>query len=298
MARPFVGTEALRAGRVTRRTLVSRYDAVYRNVYVCKGTEMTASTRAVAAWLWSGRQATMAGLSAAALYGTRWIETGEPAELYRRNGKPVDGILIHRDELAGDETRLVAGIATTTPARTAFDLGRRGDRAQAVTRLDALAQATDVCAADVLPLVERHRGVRGLVQLREVLDLMDDGAESPQETRTRLLLVDAGLPRPKSQIVVVGDFVGRKHARIDMGYDEFKVGVEYEGAQHWTDPAVRANDIDRYAELAAQGWIIIRVSSDMLRYRPHTIVARTCEALRIRGAQWPVIARVLGDRVA
>lgn len=288
----------MRAGRVTRRTLVSRYDAVYRNVYVCKGTEMTASTRAVAAWLWSGRQATMAGLSAAALYGTRWIETGEPAELYRRNGKPVDGILIHRDELAGDETRLVAGIATTTPARTAFDLGRRGDRAQAVTRLDALAQATDVCAADVLPLVERHRGVRGLVQLREVLDLMDDGAESPQETRTRLLLVDAGLPRPKSQIVVVGDFVGRKHARIDMGYDEFKVGVEYEGAQHWTDPAVRANDIDRYAELAAQGWIIIRVSSDMLRYRPHTIVARTCEALRIRGAQWPVIARVLGDRVA
>lgn len=298
MSRPFLGTEALRAGSLTRRTLASRHDAVYRNVYLKKGTELTASTRAVAAWLWSGRQASMAGLSAAALYRTRWIEADEPAELYRRNGKPVDGILIHRDELADDETRLVGGIAVTTPARTAFDLGRRRGRVQAVVRLDALAQATSVRLTDIVPLVGRHPGARGLVQLREVLDLMDAGAESPQETRTRLVLVDAGLPRPQTQIVVPGNFLGRRHARIDMGYEEFKVGVEYEGAQHWTDPAVRANDIDRYAELAAQGWIIIRVSSDMLRWRPHVIVARTCQALRTRGVGWPVIARILGDGVA
>lgn len=295
---PFIGTEALRAGSLTRRTLTNRYDAIYRNVYLGKGIEMTASTRAIGAWLWSGRRATMAGLSAAALYGTRWIDGGEPAELYRRNGKPVKDILIHRDELADDETCLVNGISMTTPARTAFDLGRRAGRTEAVVRLDALAQAASVRAVDVLPLVRRHRGARGLVQLREVLDLMNVGAESPQETRTRLVLVDAGLPRPRTQIVVPGNFLGRRHARIDMGYEEFKVGVEYEGAQHWTDPAVRANDIDRYAELAAQGWLVVRVSSDMLRYRPHVIVARICEALRARGAQWPVMARFLGNRVA
>ncbi|MHC9297416.1 endonuclease domain-containing protein [Mycobacterium sp. LTG2003] len=298
MDRPILGTEALGAGSLTRRTLASRHDAIYRNVYLRKGTEMTAATRAVAAWLWSGRRATLAGLSAAALYGTRWIDGNEPAELYRRNGKPVDGILIHRDELADDETRVLAGIPATTPARTAFDLGRRHGRDWAVSRLDALGQATGVCAADVVPLLQRHRGARGLVQLREVLELMDGGAESPPESRTRLVLIDAGLPRPRTQIVVPGDFLGRRCARIDMGYEEFKVGVEYEGAQHWTDPAVRTNDIDRYAELAAQGWITIRVSSDILRHRPHVIVARTCEALQVRGAQWPVIARILGDRVA
>lgn len=298
MARPFLGTEALAAGSVSRRTLASRYDAIYRNVYLPKGAEMTATTRAVAAWLWSGRKATMAGLSAAALYGTQWIDEAEPAELYRRNGKPVDGILVHRDELLEEEVRSCGGIFVTTPARTTFDLGRRVDRDTAVVRADAVARVTGVRAADVAPLIDTHPGVRGLVQLREVLNLMDSGAESPQETRTRLVLIDAGLPKPQTQIVVRGNFGAGRSARIDMGYAEFKVGVEYEGAQHWTDPRVRANDIDRYAELAAQGWLIIRVSSDMLRLRPHVVVARTCEALRARGAEWPVIARFSDERVA
>lgn len=298
MDHPFLGTEALAAGTVTRRKLASRYEAVYRDVYLAKGAEMTAAKRAVAAWLWSGRQATLTGLSASASYGTQWIDPAAPAELYRRSGKPTTGILVHRDELYAEETGLVNRLPVTTPARTAFDLGRRPGRDEAVIQMDALSQATCVCAADIAPLLERHPGVRGLVQLREVLELMDGGAESPPETRTRLVLIDAGLPKPQTQIVVRGNFGARRSARIDMGYAQFKVGVEYEGAQHWTDPRVRANDIDRYAELAAQGWLIIRVSSDMLRYRPDVIVARVGAALQVRGAQWPVIARISEGRVA
>jgi hypothetical protein len=156
--------------------------------------------------------------------------------------------VIDRDKLSDDESRVVAGIGMTTPARTAFDLGRRDSRIPAVMRVDALANATGLTAADVAPLVKRHRGVRGLVQLRELLDLMDRGAESPQETRTRLVLVDAGLPRPRTQIVPCDDF-GEVFARIDMGYEDFKVGIEYDGAQHWTDPARRAFDIDRHAKV-------------------------------------------------
>src|SRR5882724_5840446 len=62
---PFIGTEALAIGTATRRTLRSRHDAIYRNAYMPKGEELTPATRAVAAWLWSDRQATVAGLSAA-----------------------------------------------------------------------------------------------------------------------------------------------------------------------------------------------------------------------------------------
>lgn len=296
--RPFIGAEALARGAVTRRTLRSQCEPVYRNVYVSKGVGLTAVTRAEAAWLWSGRQATTAGLSAAALYGTQWIDPRLPAELYRRNGKPVDGIVIHRDELFDDEAGLVRGIPATTPARTAFDLGRRGRRTPAVVQVDALANATKLEKSDVQPLIERHRGVRGLVQLREVLDLMDCGAESPQETRTRLVLIDAGLPRPQTQIVVYGNFSGRRFAKVDMGYEDFRVGVEYDGEQHWTNPQQYAYDIDRHAELLARGWVIIRVSAEMLRDRPGVIVARVCAALRAAGAEWPVIAQILGDRVA
>lgn len=277
---------------------MSGNNRVYRDVYLPKGEQLTAASRAVAAWLWSGRHATAAGYSAAALYGTKWIDPRRPAELYRRNGKPVDGIVIHRDELFDDEWCPVDGILATTPARTAFDLGRRNRRTRGLIAVDALANATTLQPTDVLPLIERHHGVRGLIQLREVVDLMDSGAESPQETRTRLVLIDAGLPRPTTQIVVYGNFAGRRYVKVDMGYEEFKVGVEYDGEQHWTNPDQYAYDIDRHAELLAQGWLIIRVSSEMLRYRRDVIVARVCAALRAAGAEWPVIARTLGDRVA
>jgi len=159
------------------------------------------------------------------------------------------------------------GIRATTPARTAFDLGRRGRRTPAVVQLDALANATRLRSADVDPLIQRHRGVRGLVQLREVLDLMDGGAESPQETRTRLVLIDAGLPRPTTQNIVYGNFAGRRYAKVDMGYEDLKVGVEYDGEHHWTEPEQYVYEIHRHAELLARGWAIIRVSGQMLRYR-------------------------------
>ncbi|ANE81982.1 hypothetical protein A7U43_24400 [Mycobacterium adipatum] len=289
MTIPFVGTEALCAGTVSRRSL-ERHRRLHRNVYLRPDVELTPVVRAQAAWLWSDRMAVAGGLSASALFGTRWIDTDAPAELFLVNGKHAPGILIHRDTLCTDEICDIAGIASTTPARTAFDLGRRKGLPRAVIRVDALAHQTGVTARDIDPLIARHRGVRGLVQLRTVLELMDCGAESPQETRTRLVLIKAGLPKPRTQI--------RVHPyRLDMGYDEFKVGVEYDGEQHWTDPVQRAKDIDRLADLAALGWRIIRVSAEILRNRPQVMVSRTCQALRAAGAEWPVVTRILGDLV-
>lgn len=286
---PFLGTEALATGLLSRRAL-RRQQPVYRNVYLAPHETLTPLARAEAAWLFSGRDAIVGGLSASALYGTKWIDPSAPAELFRANAKPVEGILIHRDVLGADEYRLVRGLSATTPARTAFDLGRRNGLTQAVERVDALARQTGVTAAQVGVLIGRHPGVRGLIQLREALALMDGGAESPQETRTRLVLVRGGLPRPRTQITV-------HPYRLDMGYDEFKVGVEYDGEQHWNDPQQHARDIDRLAYLASAGWRIIRVSAQILRERPAVIVKRTCQALREAGAEWPVIARILSDSV-
>lgn len=282
---PFIGTEALDAGKVSRRTLRSRNEMVYRNVYMRKGEQLTPVTRAVAGWLWSDRNATVAGLSAAALHGSRWIDSRFPAELNRISGCTVDGIVIHRETLWDDESCVVRGIPVTTAARTAFDLGRRKGLETAIIRLDALANATGLKPADIANIAARHRGARGMVALRLVLDLMDGGAESPQETRTRLLLVRSGLRKPETQIVVRDSF-GYPFARVDIGYEELKIGVEFDGAQHWTDPARRTADIDRYAELAARGWIIIRVSSELLRYRPRVVVDRVCAALRTAGCSW------------
>jgi very-short-patch-repair endonuclease len=115
--------------------------------------------------------------------------------------------------------------------------------------------------------------------------LVDRGAESPQETVARLALVDAGLPAPRTQ-VEVRDQYGFFVARLDMAYEDVLVGIEYDGSQHWTDPAVRQRDIDRLFELTTLGWLIVRVSRDLLRYRRPTYVARVETALRERGFTW------------
>src|SRR5690349_12649905 len=120
---PFLGSEALAHGRVTRRALQRKFARVYRDVYIPKAQPITPVARAKAAWLWAGRDATLGGLSAAAILGSKWIDPGEPADLFRM-GDAVDGINIHRDRLIAEEVCVVGGIPTTNPARTAFDLGR------------------------------------------------------------------------------------------------------------------------------------------------------------------------------
>lgn len=278
---PFLGTEALRAGTVSRRSLYDDRVVVYRNVYVPPGTEITALVRAKAAWLWSGRRAALGGMSAAAIHGALWIDGSLPAELYRI-GDDCDGIVIRRGKLCNDEMCVVDGMAVTTPARTAYDIGREKGLAEAVIRVDALAHATELKRSDVQVIADRNRGARGIVQLRQVLDLFDAGAESPMESRARLALVTAGLPAPQTQIVVRDEF-GRPFARIDMGWPQWRVGVEYDGAQHWTDAEQRAWDIDRLAALETHGWRIIRVSAAIMRYRPGVIVERAITALRAAG---------------
>lgn len=281
-----IGTEALADGTVTQHQLKTRFVAVYRNVYAPRGVTLTAADKAHAAWLWSGRRATVVGVSAAAMHRSLWIDQRLPAELNQASQHKTAGIVLYREELDDTEVVPVRGVPVTGPARTAYDLGRRKGLMLAVVRLDALMRATNLKAADVQNVADRHRGARGIVQLRTVLNLVDPGSESPQETRTRLVLVKAGL-RPEGTQIDVFDRDGYHVARVDMGWKTWKVGVEYDGAQHWSDPRQRSRDIDRQAGLESLGWRIIRVSADILRYRPATIAVRVWQALRAAGAPVP-----------
>ncbi|ORW38206.1 hypothetical protein AWB90_24540 [Mycobacterium paraense] len=279
---PFIGTHAVGAGTLTERELRRSCTRIYRNVYQRRGSVLTAKDRAVAAWLWSGKQAVVAGNSAAALLGAEWVDPEASAELISSRKRPPRLIVTRDESLSAGEITAVNGVAVTSPARTAFDLGRRPGLVPAVVAVDLLARATGVAVEEVLPLIKAHRGARGMKQLRRVLTLFDAGAESPQETRTRLVIISAGLPRPRTQIPVHNEW-GAVVARIDMGWEQWRVGVEYDGAQHWTDPRIRANDIDRAAELERRGWRIVRVSADLLRNRPDIAIARIREALVAAG---------------
>jgi hypothetical protein len=283
---PFVGVEALSEGAIHERAMRALHEQLYPGVFVPRGIEPTARQRAEAAWLWSRRRGIVAGQSAAAMLGAKWVDGSRPAELIYGNRKSPAGLVVRSEEIAEGESLAIGEMQITTAARTAFDLGRHGaQRVQAVQRLDALVNATGVELGAVDAIAAAHPGVRGLRRLRAWLPLVDGGAESPQETVARLALIDAGLPPPQTQINIFGlhgDFI----ARVDMGYDEVKVAIEYDGPQHWTDPAVRQRDIDKQFEMTALGWFTVRVSRDLLKYRRATYVARVENALRERGLVW------------
>jgi hypothetical protein len=280
---PFVGTEALSTGAISERTMRRRYMPLYPGIYVPREAAVSARHRARAAWLWSKRRGMLAGLSAAAILGAEYIDARESAELIHDNRRPPPKLVVHTESVLPDELVTMNEMRVTTPARTAFDLGRHLEsRTVAVQRLDALANATGLKPVDVEAVMAEHARARGMPRLRQVLALVDAGAESPQETLARLALIDAGLPAPQTQVRVFDEY-GQIVARLDMAYADFKVGIEYDGPQHWTDSRVRQRDIDKQFVLTELGWLIIRVSRDLLRHRRATYVARVEAALHSRG---------------
>jgi very-short-patch-repair endonuclease len=100
------------------------------------------------------------------------------------------------------------------------------------------------------------------------------------------LLIRAGLPRPQTQIAVCDEF-GDLVVYLDMGWEEVKVAVEYDGEQHRSDRRQYTWDIRRSEMLERLGWIVIRVvagdrQSDVIR-RVRAALAR--RASRQRGRQ-------------
>lgn len=278
---PFLGRRAVRDGELTAYSLRTRHRAIYRDVYVPNDVEVTAIVRARAAWLWAGGDCVLSGLSAAAALGTKWIDGNRPAELVRTDRHSPRGVLVHSYDLAPNEVCRSRGMRVTTPARTAFDIGRTLAPDRAVPIIDALMAATGLKPAEIVALADAHPGLRGVRRLRATAELCDGGAESPQESRVRLVLVRAGLPAPETQIEFRDKF-GHVFIRLDMGWREWKVAVEYDGVQHWSDRKQRSWDIDRIAMLEDMRWTVVRVSAELLT-RPDVVIERVRTKLRAAG---------------
>jgi hypothetical protein len=220
----FVGSEALAGGALSRGRLRWNHRAMFPDIYMAKETTPSLSHRSIGAWLWSGRRGVIAGLAAAALHGARWVDESSDVELIWRCGRPPPGIVVRNERIESDEIVQIAGLPVTTPERTALDVARHAPRDPAVTRLDALARATGVMVSDVLPLVDRYRGARGLCRSIVALSLMDGGSQSPRESLVRLALIDAGFPAPRTDFTVTD---GTTPALIAMGYEAPMVGIEF-----------------------------------------------------------------------
>lgn len=265
------------AGVLTRAQLRHRYRPILRGIYVPKDHLVTLRDRIEAATL-VAPGATIAGVAASALHGAKWVDVDVPIELVGRCRRH-SGLIVRNETLGEGEVVTVDGIRVTSPARTAFDLARHLVRDAAVARMDALMSSRPFAAEDVALVAEAHPGARGLVRLRRALSLVDGGAESPKETWLRLLFVDAGLPTPTTQFVVRTES-GRYVRRVDMVWEQFRVGAEYDGTQHLTDRFQYRKDVWAQRELHRMGWHVMHVIKED---RGPDIVEHVRKVLRARG---------------
>lgn len=277
---PFRGSAAIAAGKVTRNQLRGpHFQRLFRDVYVSASVEPTLGVRASGAYLLAAGRGVVGGYAAAEWLdgscGPRDapVEVVVPAALIR----PQPGLVVRRDVLLPNEVTTVARIRVTTARRTAFDLGRRPPRLDAVVAVDALARVGQFAPAELATFASRHLGAKGNPHLREVLRLARTGVGSPAETRIRLAIVDGGLPEPDVQHPV-----GRY--ALDLAYPAIRLGIEYDGNDHLTPERAR-RDLNRQAYVTGQAWTIVRIPPADAFHRPRRVASRVRDAIIAAGRE-------------
>jgi hypothetical protein len=284
--------EALRFGPFTTATAAMRgvsrtalqgdqWRHVLRDVWVYRDVPDTRFTRLEAVGLVLGDGAFVCGLTPAWVYGIEvddprldhvWVGCLPGRRLRERAGCIVREVTVDPSDLC-----VVLGVQMTTPLRTAFDCARWLPLVEAVVVADALAHTDLVGVREFAAYIDAHSGMPGIKQARRVADLMEPLSESPMETRLRLLLVMAGLPRPEAQVVIKD---GGFSARGDLGYRDVRVLIEYDGAFHWKQ---RRADERRRERIRGLDWVVIVVSAEDYYQSPKQVVERVRNELRKAG---------------
>ncbi|MFY1633545.1 endonuclease domain-containing protein [Solwaraspora sp. WMMB335] len=280
--KPFSGSGAVAAGLLTKRNLTGpSWRRLLPDVYVhaCAFDDGDHRMWCEAAALKLPAGGAVSGLSAAFLWGVDLLPRRSPVHItLPRSARPDPHprlAVAHWALGPEDLTRLFSGIPLTTEVRTAFDLGRSLSRADAVAAVDALLHRRLLRREALTHYVGSHAGLPGVRRVRELLPLVEASSESPMESRLRLLLHDAGLPRPLPQYEIRlspaatpssarrdGPYrSGRFLARVDLAYPQWRIAIEYEGDHH-RERATFRRDVSRFNVLRAAGWLVLRFTAD------------------------------------
>jgi very-short-patch-repair endonuclease len=229
---PFTVVEARQAG-LQRWHLEGRsWKRLKHGIYVLAEAETRISTL-IAVSKRLPRAAAFSGVTAAWLHGLD-VRPCDPVEITIPSHLGVSrprGVRVRRTLLSDDDVVRIRGFRATAIARTIADISARLDLTEAVVIADAALYSGRVTLETMTRWAAAHSRRPGIRRLRRVIELAEPVAESPMESRLRMLLVLGGLPRPRAQ-VEIRDANGRFVGRPDLYYDDAKLGIEFDGSGH------------------------------------------------------------------
>jgi hypothetical protein len=274
----FRGSWAVRRRLVTPDELRGpTWTALFRDVYVAADRPVTHALRARAAAGVLRPGAVVSGRSAAVLWGVDLATATDDVELTLPAGAHpmrMPGIRARRTLLDPRHVGRRRGVLVTAPDATALAVAGALPLDDAVVAVDRLTVHGPADLTRVRALAAAGTG-RNCCCARLACSLADGRAESPQETRIRLLVLRSGLPAPVAQFPVPRP--GRRPLRLDFAWPGHRLALEYDGLWHG-EPGQLPKDRRRLNELGDLGWrVVFATAADV--HRPADLIARLSAVL-------------------
>ncbi len=252
--RPFRSIDASAVGLSRSQLAEARHAGalfqIFRGVVVDSRTPDSRDLRIEAASLVVPPNAVVADHTAAWLYGADTMPPHEMRELRpmfvvpHSTSRPFSAAgKVRQTTILDPDVVEIEGLQVTSPLRTAADLLRRCWRPYALAAGDALARAKVVTTEDVAEYVLRLRKQQGVVQARELAQVIDPKAASHGESWMRCRMLDAGLPRPQLDFELQ-DHWGNQW-RLDAAFEGQRVASEYDGRADHTGTEATDHDEGR-----------------------------------------------------
>jgi hypothetical protein len=282
---PVYTWRAARDRGITRGQIATDGVSVARGLYLSRAVEPTPMAMCRAWALALPDDAAFSHATAAALYGAPVTAPRHPhvALTPRRVLPQWDGLVVHRRRMLPEDVVEHHGLRLTSGPQTYLDLAAVLPAAELVAVGDGLLRAGHLTPESLVARLARADRVRGVVRARECATVLSPLAMSRPESLIRYWVSTSRLPAPQPQ-VPIRDRWGHVLVHGDLGYEEWKLVLEYEGRQH-ADADQFGRDIDRYSLMAADGWTPLRFASRHLNRS--VVVSRTKRALISRGWRPP-----------
>lgn len=178
----------------------------------------------------------------------------------------------HRLTFRPGEVVIHDGARVTSPARTWLDLANLLTVDELITAGDSavlahgpefpVPKAPLATIEDLQLIIAAHPGMRGMKTARLALTEIRVGADSPPETRMRLLLARTKLGEPVLNYVIHNSW-GQPAVWPDAAYPEHRLALQYDGGHH-SDPDQAARDRKRKETTERLGWTELRIFKDDL----------------------------------
>lgn len=197
----------------------------------------------------------------------------------------------HRSDIPSTHIVQRLGISVTSPAWTWTDLAINGSLIEALVLADRFirpgrrefGEASDPPTSidqlrKALSLRGRANGVRAAAR---ALELARTGVDSPQETRLRFYMNQAGLPEPEVNGWLL-DNSGRRVVQPDLLLRRWRVAIQYDGEKYHSGEQMR-KDVLRTERTEALGWKEVRITKDHMHDSGRLAIAKIERELLARG---------------